>query len=195
MILDIETNTLTTLDIKEETYFTATLDELKQMEENIKIETERILEESLKDLPEDQRTEYRKMIEERMKARDSETREPLLKDYKATGKSETIIGYTVAHYRAYIGDETLHEIWCTDGIDVAELRDFYSTISKEHLFREMRGDMSKLELGFPLKSRETADNKVTTSEVTAISFDPVPPTIFAVPDGYIQSSPLLEGKQ
>ena len=200
MIIDLNDNTITTIDMKEKIYFTTYLENMEQLQQNIKKETEKIIEEALKNIPEDQRVLYRQRLEQQMgninnSDKKPESNEPLRENFIPTGKTETILGYKAVQYRSKSGDGTLFETWCATDIDVSELINFFNSVSKGRLSDEIGQGLSMLNFGFPLKSWDAVGDTVHASEVISISFDPIPASFFTIPDTYTESVAPFSGEE
>ena len=188
MIVDLAKGTMTTIDLNEKRFSTVTLQELEDMRENMTKNTDAIIEEALKSLPEDQREMYRKELEKQLADVEMDTPEtdttPSFEEYKASGSTATIAGYSAKHYRAEDDDGSVYEVWCTGDVDTAELEGFFRTASESSLISDLGGNYNTLTLGFPLKSVMTLDDGRTESVVTSVSTDTVPESVFTVPEGF-----------
>ncbi|MFC1693643.1 DUF4412 domain-containing protein [Candidatus Latescibacterota bacterium] len=198
IILDLTDNIVTTIDSNEKTYFTMSFEALEQMKDNIRSETGKMIEEALKHIPEEQRAEYKQQLEQQMKQSEvssenkSEDQQPWEK-VKQTGKTEEILGYTATHYRTTGKDGTIYELWCAKGIDFTELKVLFEKIKNISMFKDISQNYPALSLGFPLRSKETSNENVFSSEVTSISLKPVSGAHYTIPDGFTESQPSFPG--
>ena len=189
MILDLSSESITTINNKEKTFMVLSLEEIEQMKENIQKETEKIMDDVLENMPEDQRELYKQELEEQMKKRQTKMVKdtvPILpwEAYKSTGKTEKILGYTAVQYTAVGEDGTVYELWSTSDVNMSELIDFFNRIGETHFFKDMEHAYNTLKLGFPLKFKKTLEDTEFSSEVISISFDDIPVSVFTVPEGY-----------
>ncbi len=196
MILNKSDNTVTTLDLTEKTYYKVSLKKLEEIQENIKSETDKMIEVALKNMTEEQRRIYKQRLEQEIgKSGKTESKtalkEPSWEEFKPTGKTEKILGYTAAQYRAEGGDGTVYEIWCTEEINTSELKDFFRNVEKTQLLSDGGSNYSVLMPGFPLKSTQKQGDNIKESKVISIRFDPVPGSVFTVSDGFTLSEPAV----
>jgi len=193
MILNISDNTVTTLDLTEKTYYKVSLKKLEEMKKNIRSEIDTMIEDALKNMTEEQRRTYKQSLEQKIGKSESKTarKEPSWEEFKSTGKTEKILGYTAAQYSAEGGDGTVYEIWCTEDINTSELKDFFRNVEKTQLLSDGGQNYSALMPGFPLKSTQKQGDNIKESKVISIQFDPVPGSVFTVPDGFTLAAPAV----
>jgi len=196
IILDLSDNSVTTIDMQEKVYFTITLDEMREIRETIQKETDRIIEEAIRSIPESEREDYRKQLDEQIrKSRDGDTdttvTEPAWDTYESTGKTEKILDYTASQYTAKTDSGTVYELWCTGDFDISEIRDFFMKVENIRFLGDIGTHYSTMPLGFPLKFVIRKDDTVTESTVTSIDFDPIANTVFTIPPGFTLSQPEL----
>ena len=193
MILNISDNTVTTLDLTEKTYYKVSLKKLEEMQKNIQSETDKMIEDALKNMTEEQRKIFKQRLEQNIGKSESKTarKEPSWEEFKSTGKTENILGYTAAQYSAEGGDGTVYEIWCTEEINTSELKDFFRNVEKTQLLRDGGANYSALMPGFPLKSTQKQGDNIKENKVISIQFDPIPDSVFTVPDGFTLSEPVV----
>lgn len=192
IIVDLARGTMTNIDMNEKRFTTMSLDELENMRETMTQDTDAIINEALKSLPEDQREMYRKELEKQLADVDMEEPEadmsPSFEEYTATGSSETIAGYSAKQYHTEGDDGSVYEVWCTTDVDIAELEGFFKTASQSSLMNDISSNYSALTLGFPLKSVTTSEDGRMESVVTSVSLDKVSETVFTVPEGFEEFS-------
>ncbi len=193
MILNISDNTVTTLDLTEKTYYKVSLKKLEEMQKNIQLETDKMIEDALKNMTEEQRRIYKQRLEQKIEKTENKTarKEPSWEEFKPTGKTEKILGYTAAQYSAEGGDGTVYEIWCTEEINTSEPKDFFRNMEKTQLLSDKGPNYSALMPGFPLKSTQKQGDNIKENKVISIQFDPVPGSVFTVPDDFTLSEPAV----
>lgn len=66
MILNALDNTFTVIDNNEKTYNTTSLQEMEEKVTDMKLETDKMIEEALKNIPESQRAQYEEMLKQQI---------------------------------------------------------------------------------------------------------------------------------
>ncbi len=126
MVFDLAAGMLFTIDMTEKTYTSTSLKELETMRKNLLDQTDGIIEEALKGMPEDQKKQYREELEEQFRrVQNKQNDEPSWQEYKKTGQTETIAGFAATKYEMKTADGGVYEVWCTREIDTTELRSLY----------------------------------------------------------------------
>jgi hypothetical protein len=192
IILDLNNDTLTTLDLNEKTYTTTTFREISSIRKHYYEMTDSIINDALKNIPDEERSMYKQLLEKRMKTQGtsdttSQDNRPHYADYKPTGKIKTILGSLSSQYRAMGSDSTLYEIWCTTGISTGEIQNFYKRLQAKGEFTTMRKDVTVLTFGFPLKSSESKKGYFSTSDVSSVSYQAIPASTFTIPEEFTRS--------
>lgn len=188
MVIDMNTGTVTTIDLTDKIYSSSTIAEIEALTESIRTETDTIIEEALKKMPEDQRDamreQLREALENREEANDAADTVPTPQEYSPTGTSASIAGHTALCFRATDADGTIYEIWCAQDIDTSELIRFFEKAESTSFLEGIGKSYTTLSLGFPLKSVVSGNNERIESTVTAVSFDPLPDSVFSIPNGF-----------
>lgn len=185
MVFDLAAGTLITIDMTEKTYSSTSLKELETMRKNLLDQTDSIIEEALKGMPEDQKKQYREELEEQFRrVQNEQGSEPTWQEYKKTGLTETIAGFSATKYEAKTSSGGIYEVWCSREIDTTELRSFLDRAAKSSLMKDIGREFAAITLGFPLKSSVSDRRTKNRSIVTSISFQRLQDEVFAVPKGF-----------
>ncbi len=188
MVIDMNTGTVTTIDLTDKIYSSSTIAEIEALTESIRTETDTIIEEALKNMPEDQRDAMREQLREALAKREEDNNAadimPSPDEYASTGTSASIAGHTASCFRAKDADGTVYEIWCAQDIETSELIRFFEKAEQSSFLEGIGRSYTTLGLGFPLKSVVSGNNERIESTVTTVSFDPLPDSVFSVPNGF-----------
>lgn len=159
---------------------------------------EAMIQEALKDVPEDQRAEVEKMMRQQMGAAqgDGQKKAPPV-EYRKTKERDKQQGYPSVKYVATQDGEVIRELWVTDWDNVdggEEARDAFKAMAA--FWQDAFGDMAQMtgenpiELfekvdGFPVVTREMSNGKVDSESIlkSAAETD-VDPASFEPPAGY-----------
>ncbi len=184
IIIDLPADTMTMINTTEKTYSVISLSEMAQNIENIQNDTDKMIEEALKQIPAEQRAQYEAIIRQQMGSIEQPAvQEPEPIDYSPTGESEKIAGYDSKQYTGTDENGAEQELWCSKDVSTDEIMTFYNAISNIDFFNEMPSNDENLDLGFPMKTIIKQDGYIYQSEVTEISFDKVDNGLFTIPNG------------
>ncbi len=184
-IIDLPADTMTMIDKNQKTYSTISLTELSQRMSSMQNDTNKMIEEALKQIPAEQRAQYESIIRQQMGSMEQpaiQESEPI--DYSATGKSENIAGYISNQYVGTDENGAKHELWCSKNISTDEIMSFYNTVSSIDFFKDMQSTEETPKMGFPMKTNISGDGFMYRSEVTTISFNKVDAELFSIPKGF-----------
>lgn len=185
MIFDIAAGTVVTIDTGAKSYTSTSLKELDEIHKSLLDQTDIIIEEALKGMPDDQKKAYREELEKQLKSVENERESvPTWQEYSKTGDTETIAGFAATRYSAKSADGGNYDVWCTKEVDTTELRTFLSRASQSSLMKDLGKDYAAVSLGFPLKSSTEKGGTKNTSVVTSISFKRIPSSVFLIPQGF-----------
>ena len=188
-ILNFAENILLYVNNKEKSCYTASIDKISQISKGIDDETMKIIDNALKDVPENQREEYKKMMIEKIKSKtdslsSSNSYFPPQSEFKATGKMETMLGYETKEFVAKDKNGYTYDIWCAEKIKPTVLLDFYKKIELSGLSKKINMKNTLVPMGFPLKyTREKGTDKFT-SVITSIDMKTVEDSVFKAPEGF-----------
>jgi regulator of replication initiation timing len=191
VVVNITANTITTVNDREKKYFTADIDQMEQKIAEIEKQTEQIIADTLKNLPENMRPEYEKMLREKLSSPDNKENIPRAKDYKPTGKTAIITGYNAMQYAARGDSGSVHEMWCTKDINLLEIKEFFAKLREMSFFKNVALDSGIFEIGFPLKIIKHTGSSTYSTEVTAINTQKIEDSIFSIPAGYTESEDVF----
>jgi len=195
MILNANNNTFTIINNNEKTFNTTSLLEIEEKVTDMKRETDKMIEEALKNIPESQRSQYEEMLRQQMgNIGKREVTEPRWEKFKPTGKTTKIAGYNAIQYVSKEVDGTTYEMWCSNEVEISEVKGFFENIRKISFFKEMSKNYSVLDLGFPLKTINIIGNYEYSSEVISINYDNISPSVFELPEGYIKTESIFQDK-
>ncbi|MBN1293001.1 MAG: DUF4412 domain-containing protein [Candidatus Latescibacteria bacterium] len=192
VIVDIIANTITTIDETKKMYYISNVDEMAQKMDELKAQSEEILTEALKNIPENMREEYEKTLRNQLNNIEDDTMKPNAENYKPTGKISQIAGYSAYQYFASGENGTSYMMWCTKDVDIPELQTFYKNLGEISFFKDVSPDPDMIKLGFPVKSIEKTNNTTIMTEVISISMESVKNNcVFSIPEGFTQSDEIF----
>ena len=195
IILNVIDNTFTVINNNEKTFNTTSLQEMEKKVTDMKSETDKMIEEALKNIPENQRGQYEEMLKQQVKdIEKNEDIEPQWEKFKSTGKTTKIAGYNAVQYVSTGVEGTTYEMWCSKEVEMSEVQDFFENIQKISFFKEMSKNYNVLNFGFPLKTVNTIDDYEYSSEVTSINYGKTPISVFELPEGYNKTESIFQSK-
>jgi len=189
LIVDLAAEVLVTLNLNSRTYWKTSFRELKEMRDRITEETERLVEDALAVVPEDQRESYRrellrKLGEEEPGGAGSGNAGPPPEAFTPTGETQKILGLTARKYVAEGPGGSVYEMWCTKEMDLSDLTAFTKRAGKVPFLEEVGKSISFLPLGFPLKSVQKKADTTIESIVLSIRFDRIPAALSTIPGDF-----------
>ncbi len=188
IVLDMNAQTLSTIDSGSESFNTVSLAEIDALRDRMANETDAIIEDALKNIPPAERDEYRKLLEEKLKEMNSDdSAGQKKKHYSAVGDTKSLLGYKAWLYRLEGADGLKEEYWCSREIDTTELAALLDMTKSVKVMKNLSASFSSLDHGFPLESLIDDGSSVVSSKVIELSFDRIDPAVFSVPETYIKS--------
>jgi len=189
LIVDLAAETLVTLDLNSKTYWETSFRELQEMRDRITKETEKLIEDALVVVPEEQRETYRRELLRKLGEKESgilgnENSTPPPEAFAPTGETEKILGFTARKYVAEGQEGSVYEMWCTKEMDLSDLAAFTERAGKIPFLKGIGKSISFLPLGFPLKSTRKDTDTLLESIVLSIRFDRIPAAVSTIPGDF-----------
>jgi len=178
----------------EKSYYSMDIDKMASISNPIDKDTESIIDDALKNIPESQRAQYKKMMEEKIRSRSDSLAassgfpDPSL--FKPTGRSKNIIGHDTKEYKATDKSGNSYDVWCSKEIDTKEIIDFYKRIESSGLSGKINMKNTMVPMGFPLVYNFKKGTDSYSSEIISINTNILSDSIFKIPDGFTKKDTI-----
>ncbi len=138
-IMDLNAETLTHVNYREQTYLAATVQEYVQMSQDAMKKASGAMEEAMKNMPPEQRKKMEEMMSSRMPkggAGSEACPEPKKVEFRKTGQQATIAGYKAVSYEMVVDGKHRSEFWIAKDIpawkelDPKKLERFMTDLTK-----------------------------------------------------------------
>ncbi|MER3447069.1 MAG: hypothetical protein C4291_09590 [Candidatus Dadabacteria bacterium] len=197
LIINYNTDRIFVSDRYRKLYWSGTIDEYINGIRDYMAQAKRQMEESMKDMP----SEQRRAIEEEMR----ESGGPIGSGHvriEKTSDRQTIAGYRATKYIVYLGENSYQEIWISEDLDISKdmdmkkIEDFQNRInrtvgsvySKGANVEESSEYQSLFEKGYPLKIVHVVGQNRGVIEVTDVKETGIPDREFEVPESYTRTT-------
>ena len=202
-IFNAEKEILYNIDMKKKTYVMITKADLEKVGNRLN-DVNKLLEDKLKDLPQEQQEMMRKMMKQNLPEQNTPKKE---KSYSLVGEGEKIENWECDKYRVKEDDEVIRDVWVTDWKN-SGLKDDYKTVLKSmekffNFFTDQLGnkvrsqslnlDFSLADKGIPVKTvYYTNGEENGTSIVKEIKEEELPYSLFIVPTDFEKTNPFAK---
>ncbi len=135
-IMDLNAETLTHVNYREQTYLSATVQEYVQMSQDAMKKASSAMEEAMKKMPPEQRKKMEEMMGSRMSQGSQACPEPKKYEFRKTGQDATIAGYQAVGYEMVVDGKPKSELWVAKDItawkelDPKKLERFMTDLTK-----------------------------------------------------------------
>ena len=200
-IFNADKEILYNIDMKNRTYVMITKDDLEKIGNKLS-SVNKMLEEKLKELPEEQREMMKKMMQQNMPKQEEQKKE---KSYSLTGQNEKVRDWNCDKYTVKENDELIRDVWVTDWSN-SGLKDDYKSVLKSmekffNYFTDQLGnkvksqslnlDFSLADKGIPVKTVYYTNGEVNGSSIVKeIKETELPYSLFIVPSDFEKTNPF-----
>lgn len=200
-IFNAEKEILYNLDIQNKTYVQITKTDLEKVGSKMN-NVNSMLEEKLKDLPEEHKEMMRKMLQQKMPGQTEQKKD---KTYSLISENEKVLNWKCDKYRVKEGDDLLKDVWVTDwknsGLKV-EYKNVLKSMEKFFNFftsqlgnqvksQSLNLDFSLADKGIPVKTVYYANGEENGSSIVKeIKEEELPITLFIVPTDFKRTNPF-----